>query len=62
MASLDGGITHLDLDNEAPFLTDETLQFLSRPQDFQLVSAHAYIGARGIKRALAEGCDIIICG
>lgn len=55
------GFKHLDGDNAASFLTSETRAFLEEPGSFDLVSAHAYIGARGIKRALDLGSDIVIC-
>lgn len=60
-SSLSNGITHLDNDNYAEFLTAETKGFLENPADFKIISAHAYIGARGVKRALDLGCDIVIC-
>lgn len=55
------GVLHLDGDNEASFLSKETAEFVKNPSSFEVVSANAYIGARGIKRALDLGCDIIIC-
>lgn len=55
------GFVHLDGDNNAKFLTQETVTFLKSPENFQLVSGHAYVGARGVKRALDLGCDIVIC-
>jgi hypothetical protein len=54
-------ITHLDGNNTAAFLPAETVRFMERPKEFQVVRAHAYIGARGIKRALDHGSDIVIC-
>ena len=54
-------IKHLDGDNSAPFLTEETISFLKAPEAFGIVSAHAYIGARGIKRALELGSDVVVC-
>lgn len=54
-------IAHLDGDNTARHLDAETVQFMQRSQEFNTVSAHAYLGARGIKKALDLSCDIVIC-
>ena len=59
--SLTKGVKHLDGDNLAPFLAAVTVSFLKEPEKFSLVSAHAYIGARAIKRPLDLGSDIVIC-
>jgi hypothetical protein len=55
------GLLHLDGDNAAPFLSKETADFVTDPSGFEVVAANAYVGARGIKRALDLGCDIVIC-
>lgn len=60
-SNLDKGLTHLDGNNEAAFLTPETLSFLRSPKEFDIITAHAYVGARGIKKALDLGADVIIC-
>ncbi|KAH0841223.1 hypothetical protein FOPE_06170 [Fonsecaea pedrosoi] len=62
ISMLDSGVTHLDGDNAACFLTPETRTFLETPARFDIVTAHAYLGARGVKKALDIGADIIICG
>lgn len=33
-----------------------------REWDFEPIFAHAYLGGRGIARALAEGADVVVCG
>ncbi|KAF7555018.1 hypothetical protein G7Z17_g2517 [Cylindrodendrum hubeiense] len=60
--SVNTGITHLDGDNEGSYLVGETVEFLKDPEGFEIVSAHAYLGARAIKAGLDRGCDIIVCG
>ncbi|GES58196.1 DUF1446-domain-containing protein [Aspergillus terreus] len=57
-------LQHLDSDNPSVVKSDLTFAFLhatdNRP--VPMVSAHAYLGARGIVRGLKEGAQIIICG
>lgn len=55
------GLLHLDGENDASFLSRETAEFVKAPNKFHVVAANAYVGARGIKRALDLGCDIVIC-
>lgn len=51
---------HLDAENEDVVLA-KNAQDLLKPGK-ALVSAHAYLGARAIVKALDAGADIIICG
>lgn len=53
---------HLDSANKDVKLADNALCFLQDPEHMPIVAANAYLGYRGIKRALDEGADIIICG
>jgi hypothetical protein len=55
------GLKHLDGADPEVILAKETKTFLTETKTFSIASAHAYIGARGIKRGLDLGCDIIIC-
>lgn len=55
------GLNHLDGEDKGIKLIDETSRFIKEPEKFEVVSAHAYIGARAIKRGLDLGCNIIIC-
>ncbi|KAK0844899.1 hypothetical protein LTR03_007749 [Friedmanniomyces endolithicus] len=57
-----GGLPHLDRDNAHVKLEKDTDVFLDHPDTMPIVSAHAYLGMRAIKRGLDEGADIIICG
>ena len=54
------GLTHLDAFNPDIKLAANTAKFIEDPKT-TIVSAHAYLGARAIKRALEEGADIVIC-
>lgn len=51
---------HLDSENANVILSENTTALLNENQ--KIVSAHAYLGARGIVRALELGADIVICG
>jgi hypothetical protein len=55
------GLQHLDGCDTEVKLAKETTAYLADPTQFDTVSAHAYLGARAIKRGLDLGCDIIIC-
>ncbi|KPI40376.1 uncharacterized protein AB675_7778 [Cyphellophora attinorum] len=61
-------VGHLDESNQevGERLPGNVKDFLGQGKEgipsFPVVSANAYLGARGIKRALDEGCDIVICG
>ncbi|KAJ5933557.1 hypothetical protein N7454_005886 [Penicillium verhagenii] len=57
-------LLHLDSGNPSIVQPDLTYAFLNTTNDrpFQMVSAHAYLGARGIVDGLRRGADIIICG
>ncbi|MCJ1396817.1 hypothetical protein MMC11_000007 [Xylographa trunciseda] len=48
------------LDGET-YVSQQHTRFLEQPQKI-IVSAHAYLGARGIRKGLEAGADIIICG
>ncbi|KAA8910927.1 hypothetical protein FN846DRAFT_937536 [Sphaerosporella brunnea] len=52
------GLQHLD-----PFSVPENAKtFLADPEQKPVVTAHAYLGARGIRKALDAGADIVVCG
>lgn len=56
-----GSLTFLDASNlnvKEPRLLHDYLDQDNHP----LVSAHAYLGSRGVVKALDEGADIVICG
>ncbi|KAK2616230.1 hypothetical protein QQS21_000865 [Conoideocrella luteorostrata] len=53
---------HLDGANKDVRISQDSLSFLDHPREMPIVAANAYLGYRGIKRALDEGADIIICG
>ncbi|KAL4985401.1 hypothetical protein BDW68DRAFT_145096 [Aspergillus falconensis] len=56
---------HLDSDNSSVSPTSLTYAFLRGTADgkpIPMVSAHAYLGARGIVHGLRNGADIILCG
>lgn len=55
-------LPHLDAANESATLGSRTYAFLDSPVPVPMVSAHAYLGARGIVEGLRRGADIIICG
>lgn len=57
-------VAHLDSANTEvqDRLPGNVRDFLSGGKGKDVVSANAYLGARGIKKALDEGADIIICG
>ncbi|KAL5355591.1 hypothetical protein BJX96DRAFT_184202 [Aspergillus floccosus] len=57
-------LQHLDSANPSVVKSDLTFAFLDAPDNkpVPMVSAHAYLGARGIVRGLREGAQIIICG
>ncbi|KAH8433392.1 acyclic terpene utilization AtuA family protein [Aspergillus melleus] len=57
-------LLHLDSGNPAVVLSNLTFAFLNNPElaPVPMVSAHAYLGARGIVDGLRRGADIIICG
>lgn len=57
-------VAHLDSANVnvQERLPGNVKDFLSGGKGKDVVSANAYLGARGIKRGLDEGADIIICG
>ncbi|TKA37666.1 hypothetical protein B0A54_11750 [Friedmanniomyces endolithicus] len=57
-----GELPHLDRDNAHVKLEKDTDVFIDHPDTMPIVSAHAYLGMRAIKRGLDEGADIIICG
>lgn len=52
---------HLDSQNANVVLADDTTA-LRDTKSKPIVSAHAYLGARAIVKALEHGADIIICG
>ncbi|KAL4918183.1 hypothetical protein BDW62DRAFT_217692 [Aspergillus aurantiobrunneus] len=58
-------LQHLDSDNcsaTPPSLTYAFLQGTADGKAVPMVSAHAYLGARGIVYGLRNGADIILCG
>ena len=57
-------LTHLDAGNSDVVPSDLTYAFLNTQdgKPIPMVSAHAYLGARGIVDGLRRGADIIICG
>ncbi|KAL3458245.1 hypothetical protein BJX64DRAFT_267081 [Aspergillus heterothallicus] len=58
-------LTHLDSSNPSATPTSLTYAFLRGTSDGKatpMVSAHAYLGARGIVHGLRAGADIILCG
>ena len=56
-----GELPHLDSTNSNVRLAQSTDAYL-KSTDHPLVSANAYLGARGIIKGLELGADIIICG
>ncbi|KAJ5552727.1 DUF1446 domain-containing protein [Penicillium frequentans] len=57
-------LLHLDSGNPSVVPSDLTYAFLNTKDGnpLPMVSAHAYLGARGIVDGLRRGADIIICG
>ncbi|KAL2820324.1 hypothetical protein BJX63DRAFT_311019 [Aspergillus granulosus] len=58
-------LTHLDSSNPSASPASLTYAFLRGTPDgkaIPMVSAHAYLGARGIVHGLRTGADIILCG
>lgn len=57
-------LRHLDSDNSRATPNELTYAFLNaeKGKPVPMVSAHAYLGARGIVDGLRRGADIIICG
>ncbi|KAL2850618.1 hypothetical protein BJY01DRAFT_209965 [Aspergillus pseudoustus] len=58
-------LTHLDVSNPSATPASLTYAFLRGTPDgkaIPMVSAHAYLGARGILHGLRAGADIILCG
>jgi hypothetical protein len=53
--------THLDAENPNVHLNELATALLDTKQK-PMVSANAYLGARGIVKGLEQGADIIICG
>ncbi|KAJ6024472.1 hypothetical protein N7540_005269 [Penicillium herquei] len=53
---------HLDSGNPSVTPSSLTYAFLDARKKVPMVSAHAYLGARGIVDGLRRGADIIICG
>ena len=58
------GLQHLDSGNPSIIPPELSFAFLNTPNDapVPMVSAHAYLGARGIVDGFHRGADIIICG
>ncbi|RDW90443.1 acyclic terpene utilization AtuA family protein [Aspergillus mulundensis] len=58
-------LQHLDSDNSSASPNSLTFAFLrgtAEGEAIPMVSAHAYLGARGIVHGLRRGADIILCG
>ncbi|KAJ5090593.1 hypothetical protein N7532_009277 [Penicillium argentinense] len=55
-------LQHLDASDESVRSGRLTYAFLNTLNSVPMVSAHAYLGARGIVDDLRRGADIIICG
>ncbi|KAJ5543188.1 hypothetical protein N7461_009191 [Penicillium sp. DV-2018c] len=55
-------LQHLDAENESVKPGPLTYAFTHSDKPIPMVSAHAYLGARGIVDGLRRGADIIICG
>jgi hypothetical protein len=53
---------HLDGETEGVHLVEQTRKWLKDRDGKPVVSANAYLGARGIMEGLKRGCDVIICG
>lgn len=56
------GLQHLDAGNTSVKPSPLTYAFTNTSKPVPMVSAHAYLGARGIVDGLRRGADIIICG
>lgn len=56
------GLQHLDAENMSVKPRPLTYAFTNITKPVPMVSAHAYLGARGIVDGLRRGADIIICG
>ncbi|OJK02125.1 hypothetical protein ASPACDRAFT_50835 [Aspergillus aculeatus ATCC 16872] len=56
-------LQHLDSGNPSAKPPELTYAFLDDPEKkIPMISAHAYLGARGIVDGLRRGADIVICG
>lgn len=55
-------LQHLDAGNQSVKPGSLTYAFTHSEKPVPMVSAHAYLGARGIVHGLRRGADIIICG
>lgn len=55
-------LQHLDAGNDSVKPSPLTYAFTNTAKPVPMVSAHAYLGARGIVDGLRRGADIIICG
>ena len=55
-------LSHLDGETEGVKLVEQTRRWLEDRKGKPVVSANAYLGARGIMEGLRRGCDVIICG
>jgi Protein of unknown function (DUF1446). len=55
-------LQHLDAGNTSVKPSPLTYAFTNTTKPVPMVSAHAYLGARGIVDGLRRGADIIICG
>ncbi|KAJ4265317.1 hypothetical protein NW762_004602 [Fusarium torreyae] len=62
MPSIKAELQHLDSGNPSVIQSELTYGFLNADEEVPMVSAHAYLGARGIVDGLRRGADIIICG